>query len=214
MRKSTGFYPRLTVDTAGSRGGVAGRCGAADRDDPHGSAWTGRCRRRWRRGGGRWRCTTRRRCCWIWRSRSRSAGTAWPTSPCCGPSRACSGTVASDPTVSRLIDTLAADARPGAGRDRHRPGRRPGRGCGDWPGSDAPDHGIDAEQPLIIDLDATLVTAHSEKERAAPTFKRGFGFHPLLAFVDHGPGGTGEPVGDAAAPGQRRHRTPPPITSP
>jgi hypothetical protein len=28
---------------------------------------------------------------------------------------------------------------------------------------------------LIIDLDATLVTAHSEKEHAAPTFKRGFG---------------------------------------
>src|SRR5215213_1211073 len=40
----------------------------------------------------------------------------------------------------------------------------------------------------------TLVTAHSEKERAAPTFKRGFGFHPLWAFVDHGPAGTGEPL--------------------
>lgn len=31
----------------------------------------------------------------------------------------------------------------------------------------------DAEHPLIIDLDATLVTAHSDKESAAPTFKRG-----------------------------------------
>ena len=39
---------------------------------------------------------------------------------------------------------------------------------------------------------ATLITAHSEKEHAAPTFKRGFGFHPLWAFVDHGPAGTGE----------------------
>lgn len=44
----------------------------------------------------------------------------------------------------------------------------------------------------MIDLDATLVTSHSEKEQAAPTFKRGFGFHPVLAFVDHGSTGTGE----------------------
>lgn len=47
---------------------------------------------------------------------------------------------------------------------------------------------------MVVDLDATLVTAHSEKENTAPNFKRGFGFHPLLAFVDHGPDGTGEPL--------------------
>jgi Transposase DDE domain group 1 len=38
---------------------------------------------------------------------------------------------------------------------------------------------------LVIDVDATLVTAHSDKESAAPTFKGGFGFHPLLAFLDN-----------------------------
>ena len=43
--------------------------------------------------------------------------------------------------------------------------------------------------PVLVDLDATLITAHSEKEGAMPNFKRGFGFHPLLAFVDHGDGG-------------------------
>lgn len=47
---------------------------------------------------------------------------------------------------------------------------------------------------MVLDLDATLVTAHSEKEWAARTWKKGFGFHPLLGFVDHGDGGTGEPV--------------------
>jgi hypothetical protein len=31
----------------------------------------------------------------------------------------------------------------------------------------------------VIDLDATLIGAHSDKEQAAPTYKRGFGFHPL-----------------------------------
>jgi len=58
-------------------------------------------------------------------------------------------------------------------------------------GERAPDHDIDAEHPVIIDIDATLVTAHSDKELAAPTFKRGYGFHPLCAFVNHGPAGTG-----------------------
>ena len=38
---------------------------------------------------------------------------------------------------------------------------------------------------LVIDVDATLVTAHSEKEMAAPTFKGGFGYHPVLAFLDN-----------------------------
>jgi hypothetical protein len=47
---------------------------------------------------------------------------------------------------------------------------------------------------VIIDLNARIVLAHSEKESATPTWKRTFGFRPLLAFVDHVPGGTGEPV--------------------
>jgi Transposase DDE domain group 1 len=38
---------------------------------------------------------------------------------------------------------------------------------------------------LVIDVDATLITAHSEKEQAAPTFKGGFGYHPVLAFLDN-----------------------------
>ncbi len=49
----------------------------------------------------------------------------------------------------------------------------------------------------VIDIDATLVTAHSEKEGAAPTYKRGFGFHPLLAFLD----ATGEALAAKLRPG-------------
>lgn len=41
-----------------------------------------------------------------------------------------------------------------------------------------------APKQIVLDLDATLVTAHSEKENAAPNFKRGFGFHPVLCYVD------------------------------
>ncbi len=50
-------------------------------------------------------------------------------------------------------------------------------------GEHAPDHGVDTDRPLIIDTDATLITAHSDKELAAPTFKRGFGFPSLWARV-------------------------------
>lgn len=47
--------------------------------------------------------------------------------------------------------------------------------------------------PLIIDLDATLVDAHSEKELATGHYKRGFGHSPFVASLDYGRGnGTGE----------------------
>ena len=103
------------------------------------------------------------------------------------------GLVASDPTVSRLVDTLAADAdRALKAIDAARAAAR----ARVWAaaGEHAPHHGASAESPVVIDIDATLVTAHSEKENAAPTFKKGFGFHPLLTFVDHGSDGTGEPL--------------------
>jgi hypothetical protein len=103
------------------------------------------------------------------------------------------GPVASDPTVSRLIDTLAADAP--AALAAIAAARATARARA-WSlaGEHAPNHGASTTAPVVIDVDATLVTAHSEKESAAPTFKRGFGFHPLWAFVDHGPAGTGEPL--------------------
>ncbi|MEU1134378.1 IS1380 family transposase [Streptomyces sp. NPDC005900] len=50
---------------------------------------------------------------------------------------------------------------------------------------------------LVLDLDATLITCHSEKEQAAPTYKGGFGFHPLLYFLAN----TGEAVAGRLRPG-------------
>ena len=38
--------------------------------------------------------------------------------------------------------------------------------------------------PLILDFDATLVEAHSEKTGAGPTYKGGYGFSPLACFLD------------------------------
>jgi len=70
-----------------------------------------------------------------------------------------------------------------------------------------PTRALGAKHPLVIDLDATLVTSHSEKEHAAPTFKRGFGFHPLCGFGDHGPDGTGEPLAILLRPGNAGSNT-------
>ena len=36
---------------------------------------------------------------------------------------------------------------------------------------------------LFLDMDGTLITAYSDKEGAAPTWKKGFGFHPLGAWI-------------------------------
>jgi hypothetical protein len=40
-------------------------------------------------------------------------------------------------------------------------------------GRHAPHAGIDAANPIVIDVDGTLVTAHSDKKGAAATFKQG-----------------------------------------
>ena len=78
------------------------------------------------------------------------------------------GLVASDPTVSRLIATLAAD--PERAVNAIRAARAAARQrVWSLAADQAPDHGRSAKKPLIIDIDATLVTAHSEKEQAKPT---------------------------------------------
>ncbi len=116
------------------------------------------------------------------------------------------GSVASDPTVSRLFTTLAADA-PTALRAINTARAAARRIAWAHAGAHAPDHDISAQNPLIIDLDATLVRAHSEKEHAAPTYKKGFGHHPFCAFVDHGQAGTGEPLALALRPGSAGSNT-------
>jgi len=98
------------------------------------------------------------------------------------------GPVASDPVVSRLITALATDApralkaiRTARAAARERAWSLAGERA---PGGDG--------SLILVDIDATIVTAHSEKEKAAPTWKKTFGFHPLAAFADHGAGAAGE----------------------
>ncbi len=41
-----------------------------------------------------------------------------------------------------------------------------------------------APEGLTIDVDATLITAYSEKEKTAGNYKGGYGFHPMQAYLD------------------------------
>jgi hypothetical protein len=105
------------------------------------------------------------------------------------------GAVASDPSISRLIDALGVDSAAVIAAIR---GARAAARAKVW-GHRSP---FAATGSVVVDVDATLVGAHSEKEGATPNFKRGFGFHPILAFVDHGSGGTGEPLAAMLRPGK------------
>ena len=96
------------------------------------------------------------------------------------------GRVASDATAFRVIDAIAAD--PGL-LDAVRAARARSRENA-WQAGAAPAR-------IVIDIDATLITSHSEKDGAAGTFKGGFGFHPLLAYLDE----TKEPLAGVLRPG-------------
>jgi hypothetical protein len=113
------------------------------------------------------------------------------------------GPIASDPTVSRLIDRLAAD--PDRALKAIRAARAGARSRA-WhlAGQHAP--GADGE-PIPIDLDATIVIAHSDKQHATPTWKKTFGFHPMTVFADHGANGSGEPLAITLRPGNAGSNT-------
>ncbi|MFI2368433.1 IS1380 family transposase [Streptomyces sp. NPDC018833] len=112
------------------------------------------------------------------------------------------GPVASDLTVSRLIGKLAA------GGQRVLAALRTARAevrehVWRLAGDTAPDAG----GQVIVDIDGVLVLAHSEKQDAAATWKKTFGHHPLMGFVDHGRGGSGEPVVGMLRPGNAGSNT-------
>ncbi len=80
------------------------------------------------------------------------------------------GEVASDPTAYRVIRDLGEK-----GLDAIRQARAVARSKA-WQLGGAPEQ-------VILDFDATLVTTRTHKEEAAPTYKRSFGFHPLLCYL-------------------------------
>lgn len=94
------------------------------------------------------------------------------------------GAVASAPTVWRTLSELTPRQLTNIDKARARvrahvwsqvPGGLPASGVAD----------TDLGEVVVLDVDATIVVAHSEKESAAPTFKGTFGFHPIGVWCDN-----------------------------
>jgi hypothetical protein len=95
------------------------------------------------------------------------------------------GVVGSDPTVWRVLNSIHSlglrniDVARAAARAQV------------WAAGAAPDE-------ILVDIDGTLLDAHSDKQDATPTYKRGFGFYPILAYLD----ATGEALAGLLRPGR------------
>jgi hypothetical protein len=96
------------------------------------------------------------------------------------------GAVCSDATAFRAIDRIASDPD---GLERLRAAHASAR-ARVWELTGPP-------ELLDVDLDATLIGSHSEKQGAAGNFKGGYGFHPMLAYSDQ----AGEALAGELRPG-------------
>jgi len=94
------------------------------------------------------------------------------------------GLVASESTAHRVIKSIDAVALEAIRAARAKALKR-AWDAGARPGT------------ITLDIDASLLTAHSEKERATGNYKKGFGFHPLLCYLSE----TGEPLAAILRPG-------------
>lgn len=100
------------------------------------------------------------------------------------------GSVASETTAHRVLKSIDEGLL-----ERLRAARAEARAVA-WRAGARPER-------LVLDIDATLVTAHSEKEETAGNWKGGFGFHPLLCFLD----GTDEGLAGLLRPGNAGSNT-------
>jgi hypothetical protein len=112
------------------------------------------------------------------------------------------GPVASPATVSRTVAALVAGDGGAAAEAAIWQALADARAVA-WELGGAPAR----DAMITVDLDASLVTVYSAKQGAANTFKKTFGLHPLFGFIDHGPGGTGEPAAGLLRPGNAGSNT-------
>ena len=104
------------------------------------------------------------------------------------------GSVPSDTTVFRTFHEISADTRAGIAEAVAKVRAQV------WSRSAA----TTGTDPVILDIDASLVDIHSEnKEQTAPTFKGGFGYHPMFCFAD----ATGETLSALLRPGNAGSNT-------
>ncbi len=96
------------------------------------------------------------------------------------------GPVASDATAWRLLSqldaTMLAELRTARARAREIAWAQHADTRGDVPQPTVAGQPVDG---LVLDIDATIVICRSDRESATRTWKKTFGFHPLLCFLDN-----------------------------
>ncbi len=100
------------------------------------------------------------------------------------------GEVASETTAHRVLKSIDSELLAAVRGARARARERA------WGAGARPER-------ITLDIDATILTAHSEKEEAAGTYKHGFGFHPLLCYLDE----SGEALAGLLRPGNAGSNT-------
>ncbi len=113
------------------------------------------------------------------------------------------GAVASAPTVWRALDEVGPGAlkRIAKARAKVRAGVW-GLIPGGLPASKIAGTTLPADV-VVLDVDATIVVAHSEKEQATRTFKKTFGYHPIGVWCDN----SGEFLAASLRPGNAGSNT-------
>lgn len=114
------------------------------------------------------------------------------------------GPVASDPTAWRVLKSIDAAAiarlRGARAAARQLAWAQRSETRGTLPQATAAGRAIPG---LVLDIDASLVICHSEKGNATPTWKKTFGYHPLLCFLDN----SGEALSGILRPGRAGSNT-------
>jgi hypothetical protein len=114
------------------------------------------------------------------------------------------GQVASPATAWRVLDGIDAGAlsrlRAARAAAREVAWAQHAETCGAFPRARAARRVIPG---LVLDIDASIVICHSEKQDATPTWKKTFGYHPILCFLDN----TGEALSAILRPGRAGSNT-------
>lgn len=113
------------------------------------------------------------------------------------------GPVASDTTARRALDETGGRARAAIGRVRAAARAHVWQLLPDGVPEAHFAGGMCQPGTVVLRIDGTIVPAHSKKDRAAPTFKKSFGHHPLGCWIDN----TGELASLLLRPGNAGSNT-------
>ena len=117
------------------------------------------------------------------------------------------GPTASDTTVWRTLDEIGPTQLRRIAVARAKVRARLWQLFGGPPQARAAGRGV-GDGVVVLDVDSTILIAHSDKEHAAATYKHTYGFHPILVTCDQHQRTTGRHAAARQRRGEHRRRPP------